>query len=152
MRLLKTAAAFTLGVVLERSFAATPSGVEISVLLLGAAVVVLAAIFARKHVAVAILILFILFGLVRGFAQDSPATGISWAGVPRNEERVSLAGVLLSDPAPSRDRTRLRLVIEPLDDVASGYFIYLPSLNLKSIYRLNLFQLLMTFRSSIHNC
>lgn len=123
MRLLKTAAAFTLGVVLERSLTATPSGAEISVLLLGAAVVVLAAIFARKHVAVAILILFALLGLVRGFTQDSPATWVSWAGVPRNEERVSLTGVLLSDPAPSRDRTRLRLEVEPVDDAVGPYFV-----------------------------
>jgi hypothetical protein len=101
----------------------TPSAAEISVLLLGAVVVVLAAIFARKHVAVAVLILFVLVGLVRGFAQDSTSTDIAWAGVPRNEERVSLSGVLLSDPAPSRDRIRLRLEIEPVDDVASGYFV-----------------------------
>lgn len=123
MRLLKTAAAFTVGVVLERSLNATPSAAEISVLLLGAAVVILASIFARRHVAVAFLVLFALLGLVRGFAQDSKVTGFPWADIPRNEERVSLTGVLLSDPAPSRDRTRLRLEVEPVGGVSDGYFI-----------------------------
>ena len=117
------AVAFTLGVVLERSLVATPSTAELLVLLLGAVLVVLAAVFARKHVAVTILILFASLGLVRGFAQDSTTTDIPWASIPRNEERVSLTGVLLSDPAPSKDRTRLRLEIEPVDDVADGYFV-----------------------------
>jgi predicted membrane metal-binding protein len=36
---------------------------------------------------------------------------------------VSLTGVLLSDPSPSKDRARLRLEIEPVDDVGGEYFV-----------------------------
>ena len=92
-------------------------------LLLGAVLVVLAAVFARKHVAVTILILFASLRLVRGFAQDSTAADTPWASILRNEERVSLTGVLLSDPSPTKDRARLCLEIEPVDDVGGEYFV-----------------------------
>lgn len=123
MRLLKAAAAFTLGVVLERSLVASPSSMEMAVVILGGALVLAAAFFARKHVAVAVLILFALLGMVRGFAPGGVETEVTWAAIPRNEERVSLKGTLLSDPSPSKDRIRLRLEVEPDDTSLDAYSV-----------------------------
>ncbi|MEE8045704.1 MAG: ComEC/Rec2 family competence protein, partial [Dehalococcoidia bacterium] len=126
MRLLKAASVFTLGIVFERGLADTssgPSGIEITLLLIGGATVLAAAIFARKHVGIAVLLLLAIFGLVRGFAPGAGEAGVQWSEVPRNEERVSLEGVLLSDAVPSADRTRLRLEVSANDGSASGYVV-----------------------------
>jgi competence protein ComEC len=50
---------------------------------------------------------------------------IPWGDIPRNEERVSLEGTLLSDPSPSKDRTRLRLEVDIKADgsLLEKYFV-----------------------------
>lgn len=73
--------------------------------------------------AIAVLLLLALLGVVRGFSTDVGASDIPWGEVPRNEERVSLEGTLLSDPSPSKDRTRLRVSVEAEDGASSGYFV-----------------------------
>ena len=90
MKLLRAAILFTLGVVVERSLSASFSGLEIAIALAAGALVILVAIYARRHVAIAVLLVLALLGIVRGYSHDGVPVGIPWDGIPRNEERVSL--------------------------------------------------------------
>jgi predicted membrane metal-binding protein len=123
VKLLKAIVAFTFGIALERSIASDPSGIELTIALGAAALIVAVAIFSRKHVTISVLLLVVLLGMARAITSDSSETTLPWNDIPRNEERVNLEGTLLSDPSPSNDRVRLRLKIEQATDSASDYFV-----------------------------
>jgi len=123
VKLLKAAAVFTLGVAFERSFDTTPSGLEIALAIIAVGLILVAALYARRYVGVAVLLILAVLGLARGFSSESSVVEMSWADVPRNEERVSLEGTLLSDPSPSNGRTRLRLQVAANGDSSRGYFV-----------------------------
>lgn len=122
MKLLRATIAFTLGISAERFIATSPSGLELTIVILAASLIVGAAIYARRHVKVPMLLLLLLFGITRAVTgvPDSP---IPWSEIPRNESRVSLEGTLLSNPAPSNGRIRLRLRVETNTAPNTSYLI-----------------------------
>ena len=120
MKLLKAAVVFTLGILIGQSLlsASSPgssalSGIEVIFALLAAIVVIGAAIYTKKYAGISVLLLLALLGIVRGAAGLDSAATFPWNDLPRNEERVTLEGTLLRDPAASNVRTRLRLRIGP---------------------------------------
>ncbi|MCH8910076.1 MAG: ComEC/Rec2 family competence protein [Chloroflexi bacterium] len=123
MKLLKAATVFTLGILVGQTlFSASssgPSGLEVAIGLLAAVAVIGAATCARKHVGLAVLLLLALLGIVRGAAGSESAAAFPWSDLPRNEERVTLEGTLLRDPAASNVRTRLRLHVSVAQDEQS---------------------------------
>ncbi len=123
MKLLKAATVFTLGILVGQTlFSASssgPSGLEVAIGLLAAVAVIGAATCARKHVGLAVLLLLALLGIVRGAAGSESAAAFQWSDLPRNEERVTLEGTLLRDPAASNVRTRLRLHVSVAQDEQS---------------------------------
>jgi competence protein ComEC len=123
VKLLKGASAFAVGIVIERLLSTSPSTIEVVITLSAAALVVGAAVFAQKHVTVGVLLILAVLGLVRASTAGAGDLEVPWGEIPRNEERVSLEGTLLSDPAPSKDRTRLRLSIESDTSGDTDYFV-----------------------------
>ncbi|MCI0882740.1 MAG: ComEC/Rec2 family competence protein, partial [Chloroflexi bacterium] len=123
MKLLKAATVFTLGILVGQTlFSASssgPSGLEVAIGLLAAVAVIGAATCARKHVGLAVLLLLALLGIVRGAVGSESAAAFQWSDLPRNEERVTLEGTLLRDPAASNVRTRLRLHVSVAQDEQS---------------------------------
>jgi len=120
VKLLKATIAFTLGVSLEGLLSTTPSAFEIAIAVVAALVVIAAAFVARRHLLIALLTMFVLFGLVRAVTADAPSSTAQWNEVPRNEQRVEIEGTLLSEPSPSNGRTRLRLHVPPHDALTVG--------------------------------
>lgn len=113
MKLLRATVVFTLGIAIARAITATPSTQEIAIALLAAIIVVAAAVLARKHVMATALLFLLLLGMVRAATGGAVNDPIPWGEIPRNEERVTVEGVMLGDPSPSGDRVRLRLQIGP---------------------------------------
>ena len=111
MKLLKTAIAFMLGIAFVRMLSAPPSTMEMIVVASAGTTIVIATVFAKRYTVPAVLMALLLLGLLRAAsgADDGP---VPWGEIPRNEERVSLQGVLLSSPTPSGDRIRLRIDVE----------------------------------------
>ncbi|MBN4064738.1 DNA internalization-related competence protein ComEC/Rec2 [Dehalococcoides mccartyi] len=123
MRLLKASIAFTVGVAIERAISTTPSFQEIVLALIAVTLVLIAAKFSRRHVTTAVLLALLVLGTVRAVTgTESPAL-VPWDALPRNEQRVTLEGQMLSDPAPSKDRVRLRLQIVSNDNSIPDYQI-----------------------------
>ncbi len=123
MRLLRATIAFTLGIAVERALSTTPSTLEIIIALAATGVVVATAIYARRHVVIALLLLLAVAGLVRAATAGDQHSVISWSDVPRNEERVELKGILLTEPTPSNGRTRLRLQVDSRQPGNDGYSV-----------------------------
>ena len=123
MKLLRATIAFTFGIAAEQALSATPTALEIVVALVAVFGIVATAIYARRHFTLAILLLFAVVGLSRAVLVNDQAPHIAWGEVPRNEARVELEGLLLSEPTPSNGRTRLRLQVMAPDSSAAGYSI-----------------------------
>ena len=123
MKLLKAAVVFTLGIFVGQTLLADGlSGLEATIGMIAAFAVVGAAVFAKKHVGLAVLLLLALPGIVRGAGLDS-STGFSWSELPRNEERVTLEGTLLRDASASNGRTRLQLEVESGGQSGKSYAV-----------------------------
>jgi competence protein ComEC len=123
LKLLRATIAFTFGIAAEQALSATPTALEIVVALVAVFGIVATAIYARRHFTLAILLLFAVVGLSRAVLVNDQAPHIAWGEVPRNEARVELEGLLLSEPTPSNGRTRLRLQVMAPDSSAAGYSI-----------------------------
>ncbi|MDA1278916.1 MAG: ComEC/Rec2 family competence protein [Chloroflexi bacterium] len=124
MKLLKASIVFTLGIVAGQTMSQSPlTGTEVIVGLVASLVVVATAIYTRKHVTPALLVLVALLGVFRGATATGYSTAASWSDIPRNEERVTLEGVLFSNPAPANGRTRIRLDVETRAENNATYSI-----------------------------
>lgn len=122
MKLLRATIAFTFGIAIERALTATPSTLEITVAVSATVLVLASAIFVRKNVTLAVLFLLLVLGVVRAATGASNNESIHWEDIPRNEERIRVEGVLISEPSPSKERVRLRLQADNgyLVDVYAG--------------------------------
>lgn len=123
MKLLKATIAFTIGIALGTALVRTPTGLEIVVATAAGVLIVVAVTFSRRHTAVAFFLLLAILGTIRAASAGEPTDSISWEHIPRNEERITLEGVLTDDPSRSKDRVRLRLKVEPTTDDQASYLV-----------------------------
>jgi competence protein ComEC len=119
VKLLKAAIPFTLGIALGRMLVAPPSTTEMIVVAVAGAMIVFTALFAKRFAVPTVLMALLLLGLLRA-AVGTDDLPVPWGDIPRNEERVSLRGVLLSDPVPAGERIRLRLDVQADETDASN--------------------------------
>jgi len=123
VKLLRAIIAFTIGIALGTTLVRTPTGLEIGIAITAAILIAVAALFSRKHTAIAFFLLLAILGTIRAATTGDPTSAISWEHIPRNEERITLEGVLTDDPSPSTDRVRLRLEVEPTTDDQASYLV-----------------------------
>ena len=109
MKLLRASGAFAFGIGLERFFASSPTAMEIALIAVAITALVVVSYVGRRYFAATLLIAIISLGLIRGGTGVGEQPRIPWEDLPRNEERVTMEGSLLTDPVPSGGRVRLRL-------------------------------------------
>lgn len=123
MKLLRAVIAVVVGVALARFVSVPPSTLELVIALSSATGLVALAMIVRKQVRTTVLILFVIVGLIRAVLATDSSTEVTWNEIPRSEERVELTGTVLTAPARSNDRVRLRLSVEPSSPTSASYFV-----------------------------